>query len=92
MSKNEFLNIPQESVSTSLGNIDFPMLYKEVDGLFASFWIDYDKAVAKLKDTGLNPAIKPFSFSKKTAVTLAFFEYRDCSVGPYNEVAVAIHT
>lgn len=92
MSKNRFLDITQKPVNTSLGSIDFPMLYSDVDGLFASFWIDYDKAVERLSGTGLNPALKPFSFKKKSVLTLAFFEYRECSAGSYNEVAVAIHS
>lgn len=91
MAKKNFLNIPQKPVSTSCGSIDFPMLYSEVDGLFANFWIDYDLAAEKLAGTGLAPAVRPFSFGKKALFTLAFFEYRKCSAGVYNEVAVAIH-
>ena len=92
MRNNDFLNVPQIPVETSLGSIDFPMLYSEVDGLFASFWVDYDLARKKLSETGLKPARKPFSLTRKTVMTIAFFEYRKCSGGPYNEVAVAIHS
>ncbi len=92
MGKKNFLNVPQKPVKTSIGSIDFPILYSEVEGVFASFWVDYDKALDKLSDTGLLPAMRPLSFNKKTALSIGFFEYRECSAGSYNEVAVALYS
>lgn len=92
MTKKDFLDVPQQRVKTSQGGIDFPLLYQEVDSLFASFWVDREKAMAKLKGTGLVPALKPVPFSNKAVVTISFFEYRKTSAGAYNEVAVAIHS
>jgi hypothetical protein len=91
MAKKNFFNVPQKPVKTSIGSIDFPMLYSEAEGVLASFWVDYDKALDKLSDTGLRPAMKPLSFTKKAVLSIGFFEYRECSAGSYNEVAVGIY-
>jgi len=42
---------------------------------------------AQLEGTGLIPALR---VGKRPVVTVGLFEYRETSIGPYNEVGVAI--
>ncbi len=92
MAKKNFFNVPQKPVKTSIGSIDFPMLYSGVKGVIASFWIDYNKTLDILSDTAFLPAMRPLSFAtKKTVLSIGFFEYPKCSAGSYNEVAMAVY-
>lgn len=89
--KNDFSDVKQSPVKTSKGVIDFPIIYRKVNGVFASFWTDFKAAEKKLEGTGCKPVYRPFSNKKKAMATVAFFEYLDCSAGLYNEVAVSVH-
>lgn len=83
---NDFFNIPQEIVQTSQGEVKLPIFYYDVSVALIFFWTDYQKATEQLSETGLN-ACKFFNGSALTG--LAFYEYRDSDIGPYNEVGLA---
>lgn len=82
-----FFQVPRTQVTTSYGEFEQPALYYDVSTLMALFTTDYDRAAAKLVDLDLKPGLM---WRGKAVVGLAFYEYRDTSIGPYNEVGLAI--
>lgn len=85
--KDPFFQVPRTIRATSEGDVEFPILYYDVSTLIALFFVEYDRAAAKLADMALRPAL---TYGKKAVAALAFFEYRKTSIGPYNEVGLAI--
>ncbi len=90
MAGRSFLDREQRTVPTSAGSIDFPILYSDTNGFFAFFSTNQDAAERKLAGTGLDTVHLPWPRSKKVLVGVAFFEYVDCTIGPYNEAAIAV--
>jgi len=84
--KNAFFNIPQETVSTSRGEVKLPIFYYDVSAALVFFWVDYEKAVTQTQETGLQ-ACK--FFNGRALSGLAFYEYRHSDIGSYNEVGLA---
>ncbi len=87
MSDDFFANVSPEPVQTSKGPCDLPILYRDgsVVGLMYR--------VAPESVAGLSPdqdAFEPFTLMGKAIVQLVVFEYRDTSIGQYNEVALAV--
>ena len=82
-----FFQVPRQRVSTSEGPVDLPILYYDTTAVNAFFLADRERVAAVLKGTALEPAL---TFGDKALVALACFEYRDTSVGMYNEVGLAV--
>ncbi len=77
---------PQNPVATSLGPCQLPIHYHD-GSLVALFWrLNREAAAAALRDT----PFEPLMFLGKALALLVVFEYRDTSIGPYNEVGLAI--
>ncbi|MGK5094661.1 acetoacetate decarboxylase family protein [Deltaproteobacteria bacterium TL4] len=84
---SKFFDVPHTSFETSQGNVDLPILYYEGSAVFVFFLVDTKRVLPKLKGTGL----KPYPvFPGKTLAGIAAFEYRDSSIGSYNEVGIAL--
>ncbi|MBI3382619.1 MAG: acetoacetate decarboxylase family protein [Aquabacterium sp.] len=81
-----YFDVDRQTYPTRVGPVALPILYYNAAAVFASFLVDIDKAQAvlppELKAVPLRPG--------KGLVTVAFFEYVDTSVGPYNEMGVAV--
>ncbi|TJY65102.1 hypothetical protein E4T66_02435 [Sinimarinibacterium sp. CAU 1509] len=82
-----FFQVPQQSQATSAGPAKLPILYFDATEAQAYFLCDRDKVEQTLKGTGLSPGLV---IGSKAVVGLVFFEYRDTSIGPYNEVGLAV--
>lgn len=80
-----FFQYPRNVVSTSEGNVTMPILYYDNSQMIAFFWIDCDKAQALLSD-----GLEVVRFGRKALAGLAFYSYRQTSIGSYNEVGTAI--
>lgn len=85
--RDTFFDVPLKKVQTSRGEVDLPILYQDYSYIHFTFWADHRKAAAKLADTAFVPCR---FFHGKALVSVSFFEYRACAIGPYNEVAVCI--
>lgn len=79
--------VDRRTVETSEGPVQLPILYYDVSAASALFVIDADPARDLLDPMGLEPVMVP---GGRTLAGLAFYEYRDTTVGPYNEVGLAI--
>jgi hypothetical protein len=86
-SNETFFEVEQTKTQTSEGLIDLPALYYEASNVFALFRCDPEKVNTLLKDT---PYRVGWKLARKPIVVVSFYEYRDTSIGPYNEVALAI--
>jgi len=88
MARKDFFNVPRTPAQTSQGPFDLPALYRDVSVRQLVFWVDYDKALPKLEDTGL----APMELQKgKTIASLIFYNYRKVdNVEPYEEIGLGI--
>jgi hypothetical protein len=74
--------ISTRTIQTSRGPVELPVFCSAGSAVAAFFMCDYGKAAQKLEGTGLYPV----EFSKgKALATLGLFEYRESTLGPYNE-------
>lgn len=87
MKHDRFFDLSRSSVHTSEGEIDLPMLFYSVSVRHLNYWADYERVLPKLRGTGLVPCR---FFNGKALVSLIFYNYRDVSIGPYDEVTITI--
>jgi hypothetical protein len=85
--KNPFFAVPRTTRSTSAGPVELPILYQDVRNVVALFTVPIERARLVLTGTGLVPTPLPRG---QALVGMAFYEYRQTSVGAYNEVGTAI--
>lgn len=81
-----YFDIPQHAHPTQQGDIGLPILYYNTAAVFASFVVDREHAQALLPPELVAVPVAP----GRALVTVAFFQYVDSSVGPYNEMGLAI--
>lgn len=67
--------------------IDVPVVYAHASALMAFFPISLDKAVKLLKTKRLKPVS---ILGGRCLVGVTIFDYHDCPVGPYRELALSI--
>ncbi|GIX40293.1 MAG: hypothetical protein KatS3mg129_0026 [Leptospiraceae bacterium] len=82
-----FFQVPKEKIKTSIGDIELPILYYDVNLTLVFYFVKPEKANEVLKNTDLE-AIR--FYNGKSLIALALFEYKDTTVGIYNEVGLAI--
>ncbi len=87
MFNNNFFKVTKTTKPTSAGAVDLPILYYDSSAAMLLFLIDYQRALEKLEGTAWSPQRIGIN---QAAVALAFFEYRDTSIGAYNEVATCV--
>jgi len=87
LSNETFFDVPRKPQLMSDGNtIELPILYKDSSNLGAWFQVEMDKAQALLPE----PLVAIPNESGCAAVYVGLYEYRDTTVGVYNEVGVGI--
>lgn len=81
-----YFEVPQHFHPTREGDVGLPILYYNTAAVFASFLVPVAAARALLP-AELDPVqVAP----GKGIATVAFFQYVDSSVGPYNEMGLAV--
>ncbi len=86
-SRDRFFRVPLTTHRTSAGLVDLPILYFDVRCVVAFFEVPRRGAESLLEGTHLVPAMVRHD---RAACAIAFYEYRDTSVGVYNEVGTAL--
>lgn len=82
-----FFKVPNTANHTSSGAVDLPILYFDVSNSIAFFLADKKAVLDLLHGTPFKPVL---TFGKKALVGISFYQYRATSIGPYNEVGIAI--
>lgn len=82
-----FFQVPQTRVRVTAGEVQLPILYYDASALYAFFLVKQDKIRSVLLDTELDVGMR---LGSKAIVGLACYQYRDTSVGVYNEVGLAV--
>ncbi|MFU8805859.1 MAG: acetoacetate decarboxylase family protein [Bradymonadaceae bacterium] len=82
-----FFDVPRMPYRTSLGVVDLPILYYDVTNVVALFEASRAGVDELLEGTGLCAGLVQ---GDTATVGLSFYEYRDSSVGSYNEVGTAL--
>lgn len=82
-----FFQVPQTVFNTSEGKVNLPILYFDASALYAFFLVKKAKVNELLSNTGLEADLTLGSYS---IAGLACYQYRDTSVGVYNEVGLAV--
>lgn len=82
-----FFRVPVDAHATSEGPVELPIRYYDVSTVVAFVAAELEGARRLLEGTGLEPAMVS---GEHAMAALAFYEYRDTSVGPYHEVGTAI--
>ena len=88
--KKDFFDVPMTSFASSIGELKLPVLYKDASTFMMHFWVDPKRLTETEEGKKLFPKnMKPCKFfNGKALVTMAFFLYRDSTLGPYNEVSL----
>lgn len=87
MKFDPFFQVPQFKQHTSEGDVALPILYFDASALYAFFLVEKSRSEAQLAGTGLVPDL---CIGKYTIAGFACYEYRDTTVGVYNEVGLAL--
>lgn len=82
-----FFQVPRTVVSTSEGAIALPIMYYDASALYAFFLADRSRVAGVIGESRLAPAL---TVGDRALVSIACYEYRDTSVGVYNEVGLAV--
>ncbi|CBL44397.1 conserved hypothetical protein [gamma proteobacterium HdN1] len=84
-----FFQVPRTGVSTSEGDVDLPILYYDATAVYAFFLVNTANVDRLLAGTGLVSALR---VGQRSLVAVACYEYRNTTVGVYNEVGIAAAT
>jgi hypothetical protein len=79
-------SIPQSPRALSVGSCDLPILYKDASWMGVFFSVELSVATAFLKDSG----VEPWPIFGRAVAAIYAWEYRDSTVGSYNEVGLGI--
>lgn len=85
--KEEFFNVPNILTRTSVSEVELPMLFDRVRVRHLNWFIAPSRAEPLFKGTGLIPCR---FFNGKCIVSLIFYNYRDVTIGAYEEVTITI--
>jgi hypothetical protein len=87
--QDPFFLYPQARHSTSAGDVALPIFYYNNSNLILLYEVDHERAAALIDGEQLEVVTVS---RNKALVAVACYEYRDTSIGSYNEVGVAIAT
>lgn len=87
MDTGDFFDVPRTRAITTEGLVELPMLFYDVSVRQLNFFVEYGRALSKLEGTGLVPCR---CFNGKALVSLIFYNYRDVSIGGYDEVTIVV--
>lgn len=82
-----FLDVEQVSTPTSAGPVGLPIIYRDASAVYAFFLASREAAAARVAERGLKPAL---AWGRRAVIGVASYEYRDTTIGAYNEVGIAV--
>jgi Acetoacetate decarboxylase (ADC) len=85
-SEDPFFQYPRYTISTSAGDGELPAFYTDARSFFAWYLIDPERATSLIS----REKLELIQVGGKALVVVSFFEYLQTTLGPYNEVSVAV--
>jgi len=85
--RENFFNVPGIDTRTSVSKVELPMLFNNTRVRHLNYFIDPKKIVPLLEGTGLIPCR---FFNGKSIVSMILYNYRDVTIGAYDEVTITI--
>ena len=82
-----YFQIPTRTRTTSAGPVAFPILYYDASNLQAVFFVRPGRLREMVDLSQIRPLVIP---GPGVPVFLSFYQFRDSSIGSYNEAALAI--
>ena len=82
-----FFDVPNIRTKTSVSVVELPMLFNDVRVRHLNYFIHPSRVEPLLNGTGLVPCR---FFNGKCIVSLIFYNYRDVTIGPYEELTITI--
>ncbi|WP_292533809.1 hypothetical protein [Methylocystis sp.] len=80
----------QPTVLTNAGPVELSILYRKARNLDAFFLVDRERIQVALGEAGASTLQPTCEWRGEVLVTLACFEHRETTIGPYNEIALAV--
>lgn len=90
ISQDPFFAVPQSTTVTSQGPVQLPILYHRVRNINAFFMVDIDRVQQALDHAGAHHLRPACVLGRRALVALAAYEYTHTSIGPYNEIGLAV--
>jgi hypothetical protein len=87
LNPNALTSTPQTVENTSSGPCAVPILFRDGSMLVVGYRIDPTRAKAAFGGLPL----EPLTVGRRALALLCVFEYRDTTIGPYNEVGVGVY-
>ena len=84
--KKGFFDVPRTWTTTSCTRTQVPMFFYRIGLRVLNYFVDYDHVLPILEGTGLAPVR---FFNGKAVASLTFFNYREVTIGAYDEVVVS---
>ncbi|MFP4446173.1 MAG: acetoacetate decarboxylase family protein [Desulfosudaceae bacterium] len=85
--KDAFFDVPNIRTRTSVSDVELPMLFDRTRVRHLNYFISPARVDPLLKGTGLVPCR---FFNGKCIVSLIFYNYREVTIGAYEEVTITI--
>ncbi|QGV77221.1 hypothetical protein [Streptomyces ficellus] len=79
--------VPVTPVATSVGPVEVPVRYYDSSAVVAVFAVEADRAAGLLSETSW---MSPSRVGRRVLVALSAYEHRCVSLGPYNELSLAV--
>jgi len=87
MNKKDFFDVPKTYYTTSYTRTQVPMFFFNLAARILNYFVDYERVTPLLKGTGLVPCK---FFNGKAIVSMVFYNYKEVTIGPYDEVTITI--
>ncbi len=85
--EDKFFRVSPFQTQTSVSKVELPMLFNRTRVRQLNYFIDPARVEPLLKGTGLVPCR---FFNGKCIVSLIFYNYREVTIGPYDEVTITV--
>jgi|GEM_PF-204664 len=85
--QDKFFDVPKMEARTSVSAVELPMLFDKTRVRQLNYFVEPSRVGPLLSGTGLVPCRL---FNGKCLVSLIFYNYREVTIGPYNEVTITV--
>lgn len=85
--QDDFFRVPRHVLKVGAGEIELPIFYTEASASTVFWLVSAERARSILAPHGLAPAVMA---GRRALAAITWFEYRETSIGAYNEVGISL--